>query len=418
MLRAALKHTVGTKWIVTTKSWRHALAYVLENQTIYVVREALKFINQFTHICGSDLGDEVLCTEIVAAITAPLEAAIVIHDSTVRVDSDDLQRTTMPCIKMLCYLMEYCIRLEKRSCLPHILCKVTKCKLNLWRLTDMTKDEMFFKHIIGSLALLNFVEFVDQLDNAATMQFAQNQFGLHFFNHMKFCLVHNSAFALLSIAKMYHMMWTGLGTRVPEEIELEGNRIKFENQIITLQLTPIMFSIVKQRKDAADSEVFDSYIMKLFDISTDHTLRVCYAFRELLTKNRSIVADVACKSIQGILAMKALHRDRAVYVFQALSYTLKDFAYDVNADGEEETPGDINVERKPTGQGPTDGSEDTSDKLLEMPQFLSAILTGVHAMVREHHITWKESIESMCLLNFMLLLLNKPNLSTRVSVCS
>lgn len=284
--------------------------------------------------------------------------------------------------------------------------------MNLWRLTDMTKDKVFIKHIIGSLALLNFVEFVDQLDKPATIQFAQNQFGLHFFNHMKFCLVHNSAFALLSIAKLYHVMWTGLGERVPEEIELEGNRIKFENQIITLQLTPIMFSIVKQRKDATDSDVFDSYIMKLFDISTDHTLRVCYAFRELLTKNRGIVADVACKSIQGILAMKSLHRDRAVYVFQALSYTLKDFTYDFRAEGRDA----VEAERKPTGQGPTDGSEDTSDKLLEMPQFLSAILTGVHAMVREHHITWKESIESMCLLNFMLLLLNKPNLSTKVSV--
>lgn len=123
VLLAALKHTVGTKWIITTKSWRQVLAYVLENQTIYVVREALKFINQFTHKC-SDLGEEALCTEIIAAITAPLDAAIVIQDSTVRVDSDDLQRTTMPCIKTLCYLMEYCIRLEKRSCLPHILCKV------------------------------------------------------------------------------------------------------------------------------------------------------------------------------------------------------------------------------------------------------------------------------------------------------
>lgn len=410
MMRAMIKHTVGLRWVIANKSWKLVLDYMLENQTIYVVREAMKFMNQFTHKCGSDLNDEALCTEIIAAITAPLDAAVVIHESTVRVDSDNLQRTVLPSVRTLYFLMDYCIRLEKKSCIPHILCNVSKCQLNLWRLTDMTQDEQFFKHIIGALALLNFAEYVDKLDNPDTQQLNQNQFGLHFFNHMKFCLVHRKALALLSIAKMYHVIWTSLGSRLPEELELEGNRIKFENQIISVQLTPIMFTIGKKRAEAIDAELFDTYIMKLFDISTDHTLRVCYAFRDFLQSNRAIVADMACKSIHNIISMNSLHRDRAVYVFQALAYSMKDFAYDMMEAG----IGPSTSAGATSASTQAMGDCERTDKLLEMPHFLSAILTGMHAMIKEHDITWKESIESMCLMNFMLLLLNKPDVSAKV----
>lgn len=396
VLNAMLLHTVGTKWLINTKSWCLVLAYCLENQTIYVQRESLKFMTKFTFTVAADLNDQVLCKEILDATMLPMNTAVTVHNQIVHVDSSDLQRTVMPSLKILGALTWHCISQDKKSCIPHILVKETRCRLNLWQLTDRTHDENFFKHIMGSLVLLNFLIYADELDVTANTKFNQNQFGLHFFNHVKFCLIHGKAFAMLSIAKLYHMLWTTLADRLPEEIEIDGNKIKFENQIITLQLTPIMFTIVKS-KEVRECEMFDSYIMKLFDISTDHTMRVCYAFRDLLTKNRSIVSEVACKSIQGILSMKNLHRDRAVYVFQALSYTLKDFT----RDAEPSSP-------------PSAGGEHP-DRLIEMPHFLSAILTGLHEMVKTYRITWKESIESMCLMSFMISLLNRPTLPMRVS---
>lgn len=397
VLCAMLKHSIGTLWLMNTKSWRNVIEYCMENQTIYVVRESQAFITDFIYKAASVLNDKDLCMEIITTILAPLHEAVIIQDSTVCVDSSDLQRKVLPCIDVMCHIMDHCIRSEVKTCIPLQLTKTTKFKVTLWRLTDMTKDQMFLKNILRALVLLNFVEFVDKLsDNAATSTtYAQNQFGLNFFNHMKICILHRSALALLAMAKLYHSLWTTLGARAPEEIQLENNKIKFENQIIIMQLTPILFCIHHQRAKVADSELFDTYIMKLFDISTDHTLRVCYGFRDLLMQNKSIVPDIAAKSIQGILAMKnQLHRDRAVYVFQALSYTLKEFAFEFTAD--------VN--------------QMNTDKLIEMPNLLSAILTGLHALVKEYRITWKESIEAVCLLNFMLQLLNKPNLSTRLAV--
>lgn len=392
VLQAMRLHSVGTHWLIHTQSWRHVIGYCMENQTVYVVRESQTFITHFLFRIASEIQDEDLCKEIVATIIAPLEQLVVIEaDNIVNVDNDDLQRKALPCIEIMSHLLEHCVRTPVKSCLPRLLKQNHKSDkhfpIMLWRLTDRTKNPQFFTSIMRTLGLFNMSTFTDQLmDTPPTVQ---SQVGLSFFNELKFCMVHRNPLALLAVAQQYHSLWTSLGDRAPLEIELESNKIKFENQMIVVQMTPLLHGIRKAEPSHTD-ECFDSYFMTLFDISTEHTLRACYLFREELRKNPKTVSDIATKAIQGMLAIKGqLHHDRAVYVFQALCWSLKEFAGDEN-----------------------------TDKLMEMPNLLSAILTGLHTLVKQYRITWKDSIESVCLLNFMLSLLNKPNLSARLAVQS
>lgn len=389
------QHSVGTYWLINSKSWQLVIDYCMENQTVYVVRECQSFITKFLFKISSILNDDELSTEILTVIVEPLNDATVIIDGTVTVDSSDMQRKVNPRIDLVCHTLEQCVRSETKTNIPQqLLSKTIDFKMVLWRLTGMTKDHVFFRNIMRALVLMNVAAFVDKLSDNTATTLTHNQFGLNFFNQMKFCLVHRSPLTLLACAQQYHLLWASLGSRVPEEIELETNKIKFENQIIILQMMPILICIKKEKKqEGVAAELFDTYIMKLFDISIDHTLRLCYALREMMSTNKAIASDCATKSIQGILAMKCvLHRDRAIFVFQALCYSLKDFAFDSEPDA----------------------TEMNTDNLIEMPNLLSAILTGLHAMVKEYRITWKESIETVCLMKFMMLLLNKPNLSTRV----
>lgn len=365
----------------------------MENQTVYVVREAHQFITDFLFRIASDINDDELCCEILATITAPLEEVLIISaDNVVNVDNTDLQRKALPCIEIMSHLLEHCVCTPVKSCLPRLLKNNPKCEkkfhVMLWRLTDMTKNPQFFISIMRTLVLDNMSNFTDKL--METPQTIHSQFGLNFFNELKFCIVHRNPLALLAVAQQYHSLWTSLGDRAPVEIELESNKIKIENQMIVVQMMPILHVIGKQGRKKPTDELFDSYIMSLFDISTEHTLRLCYLLREELRKNPKAISDIATKAIQGIFAIKGqLHNDRAVYVFRALCWSLKEFAVDEDA-----------------------------DKLIETPNLLSAILIGLHTLVKDYRITWKESIESVCLLNFMLLLLNKPNLSARLAVQS
>lgn len=388
------QHSAGTYWLINSKSWQLVIEYCVENQTVYVVRESQSFITNFLFKITSILHDDELSTEIIMQIVAPLRDAIIIVDGTVNVDSSDTQRMVNPRIDLVCHILEHCVRSEtKNNTTQQLLNKTIDLHLILWRLTGLTKDQMFFRNIMRALVLINVAEFTDKLlDNSATT-LNHNQFGLNFFNQMKFCLVQRSPLTLLACAQQYHLLWASLGKRVPEEIELETNKIKFENQIIVLQMMPILLSIKnKNKKQGVVAELFDTYIIKLFDISIDHTQRVCYSLKEMLT-NKAFVADLATKSIQGILAIKhVLHRERAIFVFQAMCYSLKDFVLDYEPDA-------TNMD---------------TDNLIDMPNLLSAILTGLHEMVKEYDITWTDSIETVCLMKFMILMLNKPNLSTRV----
>lgn len=400
VFRSILKHPTGAQWLRQSNAWSIALAYCLEGQTVYVVREATQFITDFVFKVATEFNDDEFLIETLRQITMPMANEVVVIDGTVSVDSSGLQRRVRPSLDLLCHLSDHLIRSEYKTNIPEHILKTTGTKMNLWRMTDKTLDPVFFKLIMHTIVFVSYLEFVDNLaepKDKVTLTLAHNQFGLHFFNHMKFCLLHRNPCALLSIAKLYHVLWNTLGTRAPEEIELESKKIKFENQIIILQLMPIIFSIQKPKAGQSELEIFDTYIMKLFDISTDHTMRICYAYRDLMmTYHRSKMSTITAKAIQGILAMKSvLHRDRAVYVFQAMSYCLKAFA-------DADTVDDTNVEMQ-------------TDVLIEMPNLLSALLTGLHTLVKDYRITWKESIESACLLNFMLVLLNRPNLTMTVS---
>lgn len=397
LLTAMLQHTVGVRWMISSRSWEHVVTYCLQNDTIYVVREAQQFMTRFIHIIATDLNDEQLCTEIICFSRVPLTEAITFQNNVVPVDGSDLQRNVLPCLNLMCAFMDYTIKSPKKSCIALVMSK-TNLRVDMWRLTDMTKDELFFIQIFRLLVYLNFLDYVDGLDNKAQQSFNENQFGLHFFNQMKYCLFQKRALAILACANLYHNLWTTLADRLPVSIVLEGTLIHFENQIISLQVTPILFSIAAHAKDQEESELFDVYLMKLFDVSADHTLRVCYGFRDLLAKNRSIISTISCKSIQGMMSMKNLHRDRAVFVFQSLCYSLRDFAYNV----------------RPRDEIPA--TPHSSDRLIESPHLVLEILLGLHKLITEYKITWKESIEAMCVLRFMMVLISKPSLTCRVSV--
>lgn len=202
---------------------------------------------------------------------------------------------------------------------------------------------------------------------------------------MNFSITRRCSRNILMMAELNQMLWYTLGSR--------ARMIKFEDQLIILHVIPILY-VIKSRKPG-ETECLDNYIMKLFNISCEHTTRLCYAFRDLLMTMDQNVSELACLSIQGVLAMKnTLHRDRAVIIFQALVYTLKEFA--------------------PDGCFFAVPVTQTHSDLLNSPNLLSAILNGLYSLIKNYHITWKECIESTTMVNFMLALLGNPNLPPRV----
>lgn len=386
-----LKHPKGIAWIRENKSWLTAIEYCMENQTIYVVRRASAFVTDFLFKVTSD---EELCSELIGIVLKPLDDNVFEEEfGRIFVDSSDLQQKVMPTINLTCSILDRYIREDKTSCVANHIINTHKANRNLWKLTDMTHDRLFFDKIMNCHVYINYARLADTLKEDKTLEKAPgpindfNDFGLNFLNSVKYCILKNHHMTVLSVTKLYYMLWKTLGDRVPEEILLGNQMTKFENQIILFQIMPIL--IVMRKSSSIYTEVTNEYIMKLFNISAEHTMRICYSFRDSLLRDDTKITDIACKAIQSVLSIqKMLRRDCAVIVFQAMCHTVKGYAV-------MQREGDLL-------------------QVGEQPNLLTAVLTGLHTIVKNFRITWKESYETIGVLNFMLYLLEHSNLTSTV----
>lgn len=391
LYQSMLKHDDGIQWLKQVSAWKRAISYCIQDQTIYVVRRAIEFITDFIF---KIVNDDPLCLEVVIEISKPITDNVFAEQiGNVCVDSCDLQRKVTPSIDILSSILDRYIQLNQKSQIVHNIIKTTRGQVNLWKLTDMTYDHQFFDTITRCLIHMSYAMLVDTLnknnmpcDSAMVSVIECNDFGLTFLNTCKMCILRNQHEALLSAARLYYVLWTKMGDRVPEEIILGNQLTKFENQVILFQILPLIN--VMHRTESCYSELHDDYVMKLFQISTEHTLRVCYSFRNSMLNGNVDIYVVANKAIRGILSMiNVLHRDRAVIVFQALCHVVK-------------------------GVMRTEPKDRLS--LVERPSLMSAVLTGLHTIVKKYRITWKESTESIGLLNCMLYTMEDPNLTPQV----
>jgi hypothetical protein len=57
------------------------------------------------------------------------------------------------------------------------------------------------------------------------------------------------------------------------------------------------------------------------------------------------------------------------------------------------------------------------DFVIQYPELLGAVLDGLASLIHCFHITWRESVETICLFSFTQLLLKNSNLSPKVCLC-
>lgn len=391
LYQSMLKHADGTEWLKQEQAWKRAVNYCLQDQTIYVVRRASEFVTDFLfHI--ADAGDDKLCMEMIAEISRPINDHVYKTETqNVNVESSDLDEKVSPSLNIIRIVLDRFIHLNKKSPIGSYINQTVKNAGNMWKLTDMTFDHVMFGRILQCLIYMCYAALVDKLnanENGGTSSVVDfNDFGLGFLNLCKFCILKNQNEALVYGARLYYTIWKSLGDRVPEEIILGNQLTKFENQAILFQILPLFGAM--ELNDECAPELLEDYFMKLFNISTEHTIRIGYLFRNSAQAANVDIYDLSCKAIQGILSIiDNLHRDRAVIVFQALCHVIRRIR---STKGSQEYP-----------------------SLLARPRFMSSVLSGLYTIVKNYRITWKDSYESVGLLNCMLYAIEDPNLNPRV----
>lgn len=413
LLHSISQHSIGLHWLKQTRSWRLAVAYYERCNTIFIIRDSGNFLfdilTKFTEL----MKDENLCSEIIEAIMVPLitfqgkESSESTTDMVV--DDESLLRRLMPCINIINHILMMCIESNKRSRMAYYILLKNRYELKMWLAFDLVENNSEFITIITrGLTISNFAR-LSSMDIPASdtdpksIDLPFDVHTMHFFNLMLAC-VHRRIFKSVNmIAEMHHHLWHKLGDRAPNEIVLENHDLKFGDQVIMIQFSPMMYIINARYKINKPGGGHREYIVdlcnKMFNMTCEHTIRLLYQYRDgLVGESLDFIADLAANSIQRMMALKkVLSRDRATLAFQVLIYVLKGYVDDADEGrGKKKT---CNVEL-----------------VLQAPNLLTALLIGLNDMITNYNFTWNECIESTTIVTLLLVLLDNPNLNARVSL--
>lgn len=379
---------------------------------MYVLKEAKKLLYELFYKFSVKTKDEKVVLEMLNEIIQPIKENAYKEDSntiTIIVDDTELQHRLSSALDLLTYLFEQTLESEEKTNITVLCQNYHNLELTIWKLVEMTQNGCFLRKVLRTLSSFNYAVLVqDQWHSGQIAPENFNRFGINFFNIVKFCAQRSDILTLLKLIEFNHVMWKKLGSRAPPEILIETERVKFENQLIMFHLLPVLVTLRGRRNKEG---LFDNYLMKIFDASCEHTLRICYTVRDLLlpseeTNSLPVIADLAYKSIHGILSMqKILDREQAVIVFQAVVFALKEFVSDENIGGKSD-----NRDRLPSWCRDWMGAE----FITTIPNVLYACLIGLQKLIKSFRISWKESIETTCLVNIVALILEDPNLTDKV----
>ncbi|XP_053669878.1 uncharacterized protein LOC128720244 [Anopheles nili] len=403
VLKAISSHAMGMSWIKQSGSWRICLDYYNGYQTIYITRETSLFIYEvLERFCT--MGDYEEAKEIVRTILSPLIDCVwksPEHDDAVLVNDYHSQKIISPLLNLMQTLFRKIIESKQRTRVAYFILYTYKFERNLWKFTDTMHDHTYLAkiwqtHIFANCARLCTMEIPPEDTLAVDLTF--DRYTINFLNYVNFSIRRGNVQNVMLMAETHHALWRILGDRAPEEVVLKNQSIRFGDQILLLQLFPVVYEMqCFAMKDLPD--YIEKFCTKLYDIACEFTIRLIYACRDIFQAYNLNVTELACKSIQGIVTNHKLPRPRAVIAFQAFVYLLKEFLPDMCCSVE--------------GQKSECGK---SDLILSKPNLLSAIINGLMSLIENFKITWKECIESTTIVNFMLNLLANPNLPPRLVV--
>uniref|UniRef100_A0A8D8E4B2 BRCA1-associated ATM activator 1 n=1 Tax=Culex pipiens TaxID=7175 RepID=A0A8D8E4B2_CULPI len=399
VLKAVSRHAMGLAWIKSSGSWRICLDYYNgQLQTIFITKEASLFIYEVLERFGM-VGDYELVKEIVRNILSPLLDVVwksPDQEHAVLVDDEKSQRIVTSMLNLMCTLFRKLLVSNKRSRAAYHILITFKFERNLWCYADAIQDhsvltKVWETHILANCTRLGCMDIPAEDTVVEDLKF--EKYTINFLNYVNFSLRRGNIPNVMLMAQMHHHAWNLMADRAPEEVVLKNQNIKFGDQILLLQLFPVVYEI-KSLTSKDPPDYIEKFCMRLYDISCEFTVRLMYACRDVFEAYNTVVAEMAIKSIQGIVSMNTLPRPRAIIAFQAFVYVLKEFLPDM-----------CYLENQ------CDFSK--TDLILSKPNLLAAIINALHSLIQNYKFNWKECIESTTLVNFMLNLLGNPNLPPR-----
>uniref|UniRef100_A0A336KDE2 CSON004119 protein n=1 Tax=Culicoides sonorensis TaxID=179676 RepID=A0A336KDE2_CULSO len=395
LLKEVSRTEIGLKFIQENTIWRNLIDYKSLNFTIYIIREISSFIHEILKSFDR-IEEKTTVKDILENLLSPLLNQIWIGiDHAVKMDDPDTKEIIYKMLNVFENLLLCIIEDQDLNYIPYSLFIEMGIENKLWKLRDISLSEQFSNKLILVLTTANYARFTCMkipVQDTKTEQLKLEKFCINFYNFLHFGIMRISANIVLAVTELTTRLWYVKGPRRPTEELITSHKLKFGDQILMIQLMPMLYAIKSLSPSASDTDYIDTFCQGMYSLSCEHTIRHMYAVRDILRQNKKNRADLACRAINGIASSgPVLEKQRALIAFRAFLCGISEFL-----------PSTFDLTQ-------------SAYLSFENSNFLLTLLTGVNNMIKTYKITCAD-IPDTNLHKIGLYLLNVSGLTTQQKV--
>ncbi|XP_046406270.1 uncharacterized protein LOC124171171 [Ischnura elegans] len=380
LLLSLLKHRSGVLYIAENELWKDVLLIHQSDRSIYIRRESQKFV---ISLLGAVKDDEHLSDTILIDIFSPITATKDVCSSHLTHEDEETNPISLT-IDLACSILEASL-IDR---LPH-----------LWTFLAGFDLEAFVYHL--------FDHAVESNPNHSFLTKLGKLLCLFHFNAVskdssppELTALSHKIISILSSLMKKHSISSVLGVALQSlsctckikntvEISFEdeaGKRLLLKDQLIYLLVSPLLLVSVSSIKNELNTN-FLSHICETTSSATQH---LAIQLKEAIKKANNAI-DLAYLAMVSILQIKdILDRETAVVAFRSSAFMLWGFA-----------------------------RRDITDSLLQIsksPKLLGVVMDGLRSLIELFHLTWRDSLETLCLVSFTIEIIENGNPPPQVVV--
>ncbi|CAH0563702.1 unnamed protein product [Brassicogethes aeneus] len=391
---ACLEHQTGVQWLISKTYWKHVLAFVLTNQTLYVTQQGYKFVAGL--LKKSYEVDAGFALKIVETIMFPLKEKLNVSinnpDNFLEINDEVLYGKLQPTLELIygifeVYMSEISVNYDF---------KVVNVFIQKYKIEDVLFEYMTisqskeFTLALSKIALpAMFFTFAQEVITSKSMTADLGYKNLNCVFRVITINVNKSYYE--NVLQLTH--WVNKYRFQVEPILGTYSQKRCgdvsQHQMLTLQMFPVACVGYKIRgighhELAKTDEIRGIFLSKLLSMLNTAVKPTVMKWRELIYTDPFIYPKTTLSLNYLIKYKQYFPRSAAITAFQTMIYCLNDIIFMLK-----ETPQIITA-------------------LLEQVNFFCLLLECIATFVKEFSITWTDSMETICVMSLAFDFISHP----------
>lgn len=400
ILSSFLNHSSGLEWIMSNNIWRNCLNFCLDNETVYIIQEGHSFI--YNLIVKTVVNHEDFCKLVVAEIYSKLEGVPVNESSLYQqlVVESGLEQKCTAALHLVIYILNQLIENENKKGdyrAVNILLADNILEERIKQLKSITNEVERVYELYAVLIYIKVFHLLVKGKETPYEDFYTTGVELMGFINELLCVRYIPV--VIRLAHLSDSLWNHFPeARAGQPLltassEYNGREpLRFQNQLLLFEVTAIFgicFLHTNYRYDESD-DLREDFIHSFFRMLHERTIRMGYSWRDILHQQTEGFKMAKFAAQHVLRSIDNFNKSRAITIFQVLLYTLKDIQ--------------IGLKEKPT----------LIELFIQHDSFMITLFQTMAAFINKYDITWRDSVETLCVMNNAIECINQSFWPARV----